>query len=501
MSDLTELLVSDEPISLTITENVDTVIEETPIIQEVPLIQEPPVEETPIEETPIIQEVPLIQEPPVEETPIIQETPIEETPIIQEVPLIQEPPVEETPIIQETPIEETPIIQEVPLIQEPPVEIPVVEEPPVEIPVVEEKPIIQEPPVEIPVVEEPPVEIPVVEEKHIIQEPPVEETPIIQETPIEETPVEEKPIIQEPPVEIPVVEEKPIVEEVPVTKVTTIYKNGLPSWEYQKIQHTFQLNFNARKTDPRDYTFHFNEKIKKIEIKKKGNTILKLMKASQPTSFSFQSSMSSILNQGNIGTCVVNALAMNIITQTNNVIAPSRLFLYANCRILQGSLLSDDSGTDIPTVCRAILNYGTCKEANWPYNTNNFSVYPPLVAFQYSKKFLSFTYTFVSQTLASLQTALYTNKTPIVFGFLVYSSFMTNAVANNGIVPIPNTKNETFQGGHCINIVGYDDSKKWFICANSWGTSWGDKGYCYIPYDYLLNAKLAFDFCQPTFVY
>jgi len=315
---------------------------------------------------------------------------------------------------------------------------------------------------------------------------------VVQQAPIVEPPVKEKSIFEK----ISIVEEKETV-----TNVTTIYKNVLPLWEHRQIQHTFQLNFNARELDPRDYTFHFNEKINTIEINKQGNTILKSLKASPPSSFSVQSSMSSILNQGNIGSCVVNAFALNIITQTKNAIAPSRLFLYANSRILQGSLLSDDSGTQIPTVCRAILNYGTCKEVNWPYNTNNFSVYPPLVAFQYSKKFFSFTYTFISQTLTSLQTALYTNKTPIVFGFLVYSSFMTNAVANNGIVPIPNTNNETFKGGHCMNIIGYDNSNKWFICANSWGTSWGNKGYCYIPYDYLLNANLAFDFCQPTFIY
>jgi C1A family cysteine protease len=33
-------------------------------------------------------------------------------------------------------------------------------------------------------------------------------------------------------------------------------------------------------------------------------------------------------------------------------------------------------------------------------------------------------------------------------------------------------------------IIGYNDDKKCFIVRNSWGKDWGDKGNCYMPYDY-----------------
>lgn len=36
-------------------------------------------------------------------------------------------------------------------------------------------------------------------------------------------------------------------------------------------------------------------------------------------------------------------------------------------------------------------------------------------------------------------------------------------------------------GGHAIAIIGYN--KEGFILRNSWGSSWGDKGYTIIPYD------------------
>ena len=53
---------------------------------------------------------------------------------------------------------------------------------------------------------------------------------------------------------------------------------------------------------------------------------------------------------------------------------------------------------------------------------------------------------------------------------------------------------ERVVGGHAVCAVGYDDAKQWFIVRNSWGASWGDHGYFYMPYDYLTNASLSSSF-------
>ena len=45
-----------------------------------------------------------------------------------------------------------------------------------------------------------------------------------------------------------------------------------------------------------------------------------------------------------------------------------------------------------------------------------------------------------------------------------------------------------------VLAVGYSDSAKRFIVRNSWGTSWGDKGYCTMPYAYLGDRNLSDDF-------
>lgn len=80
-----------------------------------------------------------------------------------------------------------------------------------------------------------------------------------------------------------------------------------------------------------------------------------------------------------------------------------------------------------------------------------------------------------------------------VFGFTVYESFESNTVARTGHAPMPSTR-ERVLGGHAVCAIGYDESKRWFICRNSWGTSWGMRGYFTLPYDYLTSSDLAADF-------
>jgi C1A family cysteine protease len=81
---------------------------------------------------------------------------------------------------------------------------------------------------------------------------------------------------------------------------------------------------------------------------------------------------------------------------------------------------------------------------------------------------------------------------PFVSGIVVYESFESDVVSKTGIIPMP-TKDETVLGGHAIVAVGYDVGKQHFICRNSWGTRWGDRGYFYLPFAYLEDAALASD--------
>jgi C1A family cysteine protease len=85
------------------------------------------------------------------------------------------------------------------------------------------------------------------------------------------------------------------------------------------------------------------------------------------------------------------------------------------------------------------------------------------------------------------------SKQPIMIAIAVYDSFMTDAVAITGMVPMPDLTIENCQGGHELCVVGYDDGKQAFLVLNSWGSGWGLKGNCYIPYAYIANGDLCFE--------
>ena len=79
----------------------------------------------------------------------------------------------------------------------------------------------------------------------------------------------------------------------------------------------------------------------------------------------------------------------------------------------------------------------------------------------------------------------------VAIGIQVYDSFESNQVAQNGVVPLPR-RGEQFLGGHAVLAVGYKDDamikgRGVVICRNSWGESWGDKGYFYLPYSYFVS--------------
>lgn len=78
---------------------------------------------------------------------------------------------------------------------------------------------------------------------------------------------------------------------------------------------------------------------------------------------------------------------------------------------------------------------------------------------------------------------------PIAFALNTFRNF-DDASRNKGRVPMPkaDAKTRNTHGWHAMLCVGYSDIDRDFIVRNSWGREWGDKGDCYIPYDYVMGA-------------
>lgn len=200
-----------------------------------------------------------------------------------------------------------------------------------------------------------------------------------------------------------------------------------------------------------------------------------------------------IYDQGDLGSCTANAIAahldFNRKKQGESLITPSRLFIYYNERLLEGTVDSD-AGATIRESVKVVTKQGAAPESEWGYDISQFAVEPPKNVYTDALKFQSLQYQRLAQTLGAFRSCLATGY-PFVGGITVYNSFHNADVG--GMVPVPSL-NDTVEGGHAIMFVGYDDSQKHFIVRNSWGTGWGDKGYFYLPYDYLLDPNLASDF-------
>ncbi|MGN4668102.1 C1 family peptidase [Bacillus cereus group sp. MYBK234-1] len=86
--------------------------------------------------------------------------------------------------------------------------------------------------------------------------------------------------------------------------------------------------------------------------------------------------------------------------------------------------------------------------------------------------------------IADIKQAL-ANQDPVLVGIHVYPNF--DATPTSGIVP-PVTERKS-RGGHALVVVGYDETNKWFIVRNSWGTKFGKQGYAYMYYQTLLDMS------------
>ena len=241
------------------------------------------------------------------------------------------------------------------------------------------------------------------------------------------------------------------------------------------MTHIYNYKFQSK--DPRDYIYKLQPQTNPL-----------------PNNYYLVKTMlvCPILNQLNLGSCVSHATYVMLYIMSGGVITPSRLQLYLCTREMDGSSLSQDTGATVRGAMKAILNYSACTESIWPYVVSNFSQLSPRSAFTNTYNIQNFVYTAVIQDVSHI-TQVLSNNTPIILGINVYSSFESESANKTGIIPMPNIKKEKLLGGHCIVLIGYDTPKKLFAFQNSWGPSWGNNGYGYLPFNYVINKSLASD--------
>lgn len=192
-------------------------------------------------------------------------------------------------------------------------------------------------------------------------------------------------------------------------------------------------------------------------------------------------------DQFELGSCTANA-TVNAYELLVNQLRPkdsaelSRLFVYYNSR-KESNTIFEDSGAFVRDALKAVMANGISTEELWPYNIDKFTVEPSEAAYQDAKQRKISQYQRI-KGVDNMLDALNNNR-PVVFGTTIFDSFL-DLNSTNYVVSVPVNANQLQNlDGHAMCMIGYNLDQQMFLAKNSFGTEWGDRGFCWITFDYI----------------
>lgn len=204
-----------------------------------------------------------------------------------------------------------------------------------------------------------------------------------------------------------------------------------------------------------------------------------------PSSFDMSAKMPPVGNQGQQNSCVAWAIAYALKSYQEKVelgkqimFSPSYIYNQIN------------NGMNVPTYVTDALNIlseqGVCPLDDMPYQENDFTSKPSEAARQDAKKFRIDFWRQVNVSDNKEVKAQLSAGYPVIIGADVSKEFVDDGFALKEAYIWKEAG--TASGGHCMLLVGYDDSKSAFKVMNSWGQEWGDHGFSWIDYNLFPNV-------------
>jgi C1A family cysteine protease len=220
--------------------------------------------------------------------------------------------------------------------------------------------------------------------------------------------------------------------------------------------------------------------------------------------------------QGGFNTCNAHVVAGLVtyfeLKSHGKEVLPSRLFLY---KVARNFLQADGyTGVYIRQVMGVLKLIGVPPERYWPYPDPGTMSQPrmtdPLLdteptAFCYAvaNDYRAISYYRLDEQgqepkeLLRLAKAHLAAQVPFAFGFPLYG--LIKQAQSTGRIPYPVAPQNL--GNHAVIAVGYDDAleigegvegavktRGALLIKNSWSDGWGEKGFGWLPYDYVLQG-------------
>ncbi|SMC21291.1 Papain family cysteine protease [Clostridium acidisoli DSM 12555] len=246
--------------------------------------------------------------------------------------------------------------------------------------------------------------------------------------------------------------------------------------------------YNLKPSLERSTDLLFHENVEKTE--------------SIPQSADLRAGYGPVKDQGELGACTSFSACSVLEYLLNKDIPLSELYFYYQER-KEDNDVNEDAGSTIARSALVATTIGTCTEALDPYDIKKFTATPSAADDKDAKNHKAMT-KYKVKTIDDILYSVGVLKRPVLIGVKVYESFEN--ITSNGYIPLPKN-GEQLLGGHALNICGYfskpESSTKnpneeikeilpfkkydglYFIIRNSWGENFGDKGYLYMPAEFL----------------
>jgi C1A family cysteine protease len=220
-----------------------------------------------------------------------------------------------------------------------------------------------------------------------------------------------------------------------------------------------------------------------------------------PESVDWREYCGPVEDQQQLSTCTAHA-CVALVQQlerraSGRLLQPSRLFAHQSACRLQ--MTPRSSGLSLRSVLKAIVRCGVPPERHWAYDSSHFERDPDPFTYCFQQEFRMIRYLRLDDRASAPADLLPRLKSllaagfPFAFGFMVCST-----ISDDPGIAFP-TAADRVLGGQAVVAVGYDNKLRIrsdrgaLLVRNSWGTNWGDGGFGWLPYSYVL-ARLAVDF-------